>query len=450
MGNCSTTGTARVNISGAGGLQPIQTNANFHAGGGLNAQVNTGIRADTDMNIGVNVDTNNRVRETHVEGGVNLNANTNVRTNIDTNIIKTDIKTTTINANLTGDVEPMQTNIHIDINSNDDNQFNFNSQYNTNFKTDVNFTTYNKVEYTLGCEDYHCEECKHLPRGKAILVEGKDPNDSRQWDEREFKTLPNNREFFLDSDGDGIPDVFDNDPHNAQTIDIHVRIGTDEELPDEEISQYSDDGDVINLGPEEEDGENFFDTINGGGNINVNIGVTVGGNTNTQISFPSNSEIRIFDKNHESHMFVGHNTTESDHQVYSCQRLIFNPDSFLVRTKFSITSTQDGYYQIMDSEHQAFLFVGKDLDDGGDHIVWACPQNSWKDYNDFMLRTSFSIVAAEEGGYRILDRNYNSYLFVGNSEEMGDHTVYSVPVDKFNQNPSEWARRTVFAIEGTS
>lgn len=162
---------------------------------------------------------------------------------------------------------------------------------------------------------------------------------------------------------------------------------------------------------------------------------------------PTNSQVKFFDRNHQSHLFVGNSVTENDHQVYSCQQKLFNPQNFPKRTAFVITQTQDGYYQIMDSDHQAFLFVGNGLDNGGDHTVWACPQNKWKDYNDFMFRTSFSFITAD-GGVRILDRKHNSYIFVGNSDDGGDHTLYSVPVTKFNQNTNEWAKRTVFAIEG--
>jgi len=159
------------------------------------------------------------------------------------------------------------------------------------------------------------------------------------------------------------------------------------------------------------------------------------------------SSRQFYDRNHTTHLFVGNGVQDNDHTVFSCKQSGFQVENFHPRTGFVITPTNDGYYQIMDTDHQAFLFVGNSLDNGGDHTVYASPQKFWKDYNDFMNRTSFSFVPAE-GGVRILDKKHNSYLFIGNSNEGGDHTMYSVPVNKFNSNQNEWARRTVFDIQG--
>lgn len=166
-----------------------------------------------------------------------------------------------------------------------------------------------------------------------------------------------------------------------------------------------------------------------------------------QSFIPTGQEIRLFDGNHQTHLFIGNSTEENDHTAYACQQKLFSPENFPRRTSFVITLTNEGYYQIMDTDHQAFLFVGNGVDNGGDHTVYACPQKHWKDYNDFMFRTSFSFVQAD-GGVRILDRKHGSYIFVGNADQGGDHTLYSVPVQKFNNNRNEWEKRTLFKIEG--
>jgi hypothetical protein len=161
---------------------------------------------------------------------------------------------------------------------------------------------------------------------------------------------------------------------------------------------------------------------------------------------PTNRTIKAYDTNHSTFMFVGNSAQDGDHTVYACKQTGFQSQNFHPRTSMVILPTTDGYYQIMDTDHQAFLFVGNGIDNGGDHTVYACPQKLWKDYNDFMNRTSFQLVPAEDNCWRILDKKHDSYLFIGNSNDGGDHTVYSVPVNKFNQNQNEWARRTLFYL----
>jgi len=163
---------------------------------------------------------------------------------------------------------------------------------------------------------------------------------------------------------------------------------------------------------------------------------------------PVNQEVKLLDSNHATHMFVGNSNTGGDHQVYACKQSGFAQENFHKRTGMVVTQTNEGYYQIRDQDHQAYIYVGNDLDNGGDHIVWACAQQNWKDYNDFMFRTSWSIVPAGNGFWRFVDRKHNSYLFIGNSNDGGDHTVFSVPTAKYNNNPNEWAVRTVFDIQG--
>jgi len=163
---------------------------------------------------------------------------------------------------------------------------------------------------------------------------------------------------------------------------------------------------------------------------------------------PAAQVIKLFDRNHQTNMFVGNSQDGGDHTVYACKQSGFNPQNFDKRTGFVIIPTNDGYFQIMDTDHQAFLFVGNSVDNGGDHTVYACPQKLWKDYNDFMNRTSFSFVQVDGSGWRIVDKKHNSYIFVGNGNDGGDHTLYSVPVNKFNSNQNEWHGRTCFEIQG--
>jgi len=64
-----------------------------------------------------------------------------------------------------------------------------------------------------------------------------------------------------------------------------------------------------------------------------------------------------------------------------------------------------------------------------------------------MKRNSFSIIPVQNGGYRLLDNNFSSYIFVGDNNEEGLYTLYSVPIEKFNNNKDEWEKRTIFDIK---
>ncbi|MCP3683394.1 MAG: DC1 domain-containing protein [bacterium] len=191
--------------------------------------------------------------------------------------------------------------------------------------------------------------------------------------------------------------------------------------------------------------------IGGGGMTGGNIGGNTGFNQNINVGFstsvPTNRVVKFYDTNHGTHVFVGHGDVANDHQVYGCRQQGFQVQNFIPRTSLFITQQNNGDYQIMDQDHQSFLFVGNDLDYGGDHIVWSSAQKYWNNYNDFLYRTSWQIVPAENGCFRFLDKKHNSYLFLGNSNEGGDHTLYSVPLTKYNGNPNEWMRRTLFQIQ---
>lgn len=167
-----------------------------------------------------------------------------------------------------------------------------------------------------------------------------------------------------------------------------------------------------------------------------------------QRQVPAAQVIKIFDRNHQTHMFVGNGKDSSgDHTVYSCKQSGFNPQNFEPRTAFVIVPTRDGYFQIMDTDHKAFLFVGNGQDNGGDHTVYASPQSVWKSYEDFLQRTSFSFVQVNDS-WRVVDKNKGACLFVGNGDDGGDHTVYAVPMNKLNMNQKEWNGRTAWDIQG--
>ena len=54
------------------------------------------------------------------------------------------------------------------------------------------------------------------------------------------------------------------------------------------------------------------------------------------------------------------------------------------------------------------------------------------------------VVPKDPSRYQAFEQTNVS--FIGNGNDGGDHTVYSVPVNKFNQNQSEWAQRTLFYL----
>ena len=189
---------------------------------------------------------------------------------------------------------------------------------------------------------------------------------------------------------------------------------------------------------------NMFENITS----NNNSGVTMTTSTSSYTAIPTNKPVKLYDRNHSTFLFIGNQTQDNDHTAYGCKETGFQSQNFGPRTSFTIIPVNGGVYQIRDDDHQAYLFIGNSMDNGGDHTVYASPQKCWKDYNDFMFRTSFSIVPDQYGGgYRFLDKKHNSYIFVGNGNNGGDHTLYSVPVNKFNSNPNEWNKRTVFDIK---
>jgi len=198
---------------------------------------------------------------------------------------------------------------------------------------------------------------------------------------------------------------------------------------------------------------NFNSNMNTGFNtnfnsgMNMNTGYNMTTSTNSFSVVPTNKNVKLYDRNHNTFVFVGNGKQDNDHTVYSCPQNNFQGQNFQPRTNLLFLPTNDGCYQIMDQDHQAFFFVGNSKDTGGDHTVYASPQKFWSDYNNFIQRTAFSFVPAEYGCYRILDKNHSSYVFVGNSTDAGDHTLYSVPISKYNSNPNEWMRRTLFEIK---
>jgi len=163
---------------------------------------------------------------------------------------------------------------------------------------------------------------------------------------------------------------------------------------------------------------------------------------------PHSKTLKLFDRNHQTHLFVGNSTDSSgDHTVYSAKKSDFNPQNFEPRTSLVIIPTNDGYYQLMDLDHQALLFVGHGADNGGDHTVYACPGKQFKDHNDMLKRTAWEFIPVN-GAWRLRDRNHGCYMFVGNGNDGGDHTLYAVPENKFSKNQNEWHGRTLWDCDG--
>ena len=192
--------------------------------------------------------------------------------------------------------------------------------------------------------------------------------------------------------------------------------------------------------------------INSGMGINTGMNSGMGMNTGMSMttssqSIPTGTPVKLYSRTHTAFVFVGHGKQENDHTVYACAQNGFQSQNFQPRTSIVIQPMNDGSYQIVDSDHGAAFFVGNSVDNGGDHTVYASPQKFWRDYNDFVYRTSFQFIPAEYGAFRIFDKKHSSYLFVGNSSDNGDHTVYSVPQNKYNMNPNEWMSRTLFDIK---
>ncbi len=142
----------------------------------------------------------------------------------------------------------------------------------TDFKMNIELES-NKIHRKPGDPDYHCPECADKDFGYPCLVNGKDPNDSRLWSPEEFNNLENNRNYFIE-EGEVQAKVSVNvdDNVNAQA-DVQVEpegqiepetpvqlnaqpqpdLAKPAEEPEEEknkVSQYSEDGEIIELGDE--------------------------------------------------------------------------------------------------------------------------------------------------------------------------------------------------------
>jgi len=167
----------------------------------------------------------------------------------------------------------------------------------------------------------------------------------------------------------------------------------------------------------------------------------------------SKDEIKkIYDTDHGTYLFVGHDVQDKDHTVYTCSKDAFdkNTQNFETRTPFVIHPLGNSTFQIYDYSKKAYLFVGHSKDQGNDHTVYASEQPNWQDQNDFNKRTTFAFEKTDKYKelYRIKDVDHNAFLFVGNSKDnSGDHTLYAVPQDKFFNNQNEWGRRTIFELQ---
>jgi len=161
----------------------------------------------------------------------------------------------------------------------------------------------------------------------------------------------------------------------------------------------------------------------------------------------SNQSIKIKDRTHGTYLFFGKEINDLDHTVYSCKEKGFkNNNTFQQRTSFSIFSNNDGSYQIRDNDYQCFLFVGNNLDIYGDHYIYGSEQKNWINNENFLYKISVIFEPAENGGWRIFDKMHNSYLFVSFLNILGDHTLFSVSLSKFESNRNEWEKRTIFDV----
>ncbi len=153
-----------------------------------------------------------------------------------------------------------------------------------------------------------------------------------------------------------------------------------------------------------------------------------------------NESIKLSDSQHNSFLFVGHDTIDSDHTVYSSKREHFYKENFHPRTSLMIIphEKEEGFHQIYDHKYNSFFYTGNGMDKEGYHTIYSCPQDYWKEHKDFLYRTSFSIEKLKSGGWRIQDTNHKSYLFVGDDTTDNDYTIRSVNKMDDLSNKSEW------------
>ncbi|MCP4650330.1 MAG: hypothetical protein GY853_09675 [PVC group bacterium] len=110
------------------------------------------------------------------------------------------------------------------------------------FEDNLSVKSQGNNEIEVGHEEVKNQDLEQAP------LEDRDPNDSRQWDEKDFKDLPNNKDYYLDED--------------SKTRQL--------EEEEEEVSKYSDDGEIIELG-----GEDYFEDNGNDLEINVDVDINI-------------------------------------------------------------------------------------------------------------------------------------------------------------------------------
>jgi hypothetical protein len=155
-----------------------------------------------------------------------------------------------------------------------------------------------------------------------------------------------------------------------------------------------------------------------------------------------NKNLRLIDRNHKSFVFVGSYPDENKiHTAYSTDKSKMI-GSFITRPVLVLTQTNNGYYQIKELAQNTFLFVGSAEDENGNHFLSSVKEENAGSKEEFFQKTSMVLEEAD-GGFRIKDKNFNCYWFVGNGvDTSNDHTVYASL-----KKDDEFSIRTIFDVE---
>jgi len=175
---------------------------------------------------------------------------------------------------------------------------------------------------------------------------------------------------------------------------------------------------------------------------------------------PINNTIKICNYDNSAFMVVDQidnkdvNNKDCNLKVFLTNNSSNNINSNSNSNCFTIIPTNDGFYQIRDDYYKSYLSIGN-INENEFYTVFSYNIDNSSN-NDFILNTSFSIIAVvdlknneksdSKVYFRILDKQYNSYLCVRDSNEKGYNFISSIRSDKLTRNPDEWQKRTLFSF----
>jgi len=175
-----------------------------------------------------------------------------------------------------------------------------------------------------------------------------------------------------------------------------------------------------------------------------------------QQSLPLNRIVKLFDTVFSTFLYqCPYN--DSDSVALSLNQSELNNSENYAKTNFVLVAGKEsGLYMIMNHKEKSYLYVGYGPEDFGDHLVWSATREAWSNDKEFFKRSQFKLIPVNGNCWRIYDTYRDTYLFVNENFHSIDYDVFEepenkyilfgVPIKKFESNPDEWTKRTLFYI----